>query len=229
MSSPNLLEQGLVTLKFPIDSIPVIQKKLDGYIKELMLFNAAYDLVGAENYDQIVVNHVLDSLAPWHFIQELALERQTGRQEPVQIADIGSGGGLPGIPLAIVLPHWQFVLVERMSKRCAFLENCAAVLGLANVRVENLQAEQVELGSFDVATFRAFRPLDKKMIRTLLKTIKPDGVLAAYKAKKESIEAEMESISSVVPQYITKPLTVPFLENHQRHLVLIHPPLTEGC
>jgi len=221
MNFSQLLEQGLGALDFSPEEIPVIQQKLEGYIRELMLFNAAYDLVGAENQEQIVVNHILDSLAGWRCIRELALERQQGRQEPVQVADIGSGGGLPGIPLAIALPQLQFVLVERMSKRCAFLENCAAVLGLKNVRVENMQAEQVPPQSFDVATFRAFRPLDKKMIKTLLRTIGEGGVLAAYKAKLESIEAEMSAIASIVPEYTIKPLTVPFMEDHQRHLVLI--------
>lgn len=221
LNSSSLLLQGLEALNFPKEEIPSIQEKLEGYIKELMLFNAAYDLVGAENQNQIVVNHVLDSLSAWTFIKELAQERENGQQDGVQIADIGSGGGLPGIPLAIALPQFQFVLVERMSKRCAFLENCAAVLGLRNVRVENLQAEQVEAGSFDVATFRAFRPLDKKMIRTLLRTIKEDGILAAYKAKQESIATEMAAISSIVPEYKIKTLAVPFMEDHQRHLVLI--------
>ena len=221
MNFSQLLEQGLAALDFPSEEIPAVQQKLEGYIRELMLFNAAYDLVGAENQEQIVVNHILDSLSGWRCIRELALERQQGRLEPVQVADIGSGGGLPGIPLAIALPQLQFVLVERMSKRCAFLENCAAVLGLKNVRVENMQAEQVPPQSFDVATFRAFRPLDKKMIKTLLRTIGEGGVLAAYKAKLESIEAEMSAIASIVPEYTIKPLTVPFMEDHQRHLVLI--------
>lgn len=220
VTSSSLLKDGLLALHFSSEEIPVVQEKLEGYIRELMLFNAAYDLVGADNQDQIIVNHILDSLSAWKYIQEMALERQAGGQQ-VLIADIGSGGGLPGIPLAIALPQFQFVLVERMSKRCAFLENCAAVLGLRNVQVENLQAEQVEASSFDIATFRAFRPLDKKMIRTLLRTIKTDGILAAYKAKLESIETEMAGIASIVPEYTIKPLDVPFLEDHQRHLVLI--------
>ena len=219
-TSSSLLQQGLVALDFSQEEIPALQEKPEGYIRELMLFNAAYDLVGADNKEQIVVNHILDSLSAWKYIRELALERQAEGQQ-LQIADIGSGGGLPGIPLAIALPQFQFVLVERMSKRCAFLENCAAVLGLRNVRVENLQAEQVEAASFDIATFRAFRPLDKKMIRTLLRTIKTDGILAAYKAKLESIETEMAGIASIVPEYTIKPLEVPFLKDHQRHLVLI--------
>ncbi|MBO5731459.1 MAG: 16S rRNA (guanine(527)-N(7))-methyltransferase RsmG [Treponema sp.] len=220
VSSSSLLKDGLLALHFLSEEIPAVQAKLEGYIRELMLFNAAYDLVGADNQDQIIVNHILDSLSAWKYLQEMALERQAGGQQ-ILIADIGSGGGLPGIPLAIALPQFQFVLVERMSKRCAFLENCAAILGLRNVRVENLQAEQVEASSFDIATFRAFRPLDKKMIRTLLRTIKTDGILAAYKAKLESIETEMAGIASIVPEYTIKPLEVPFLEDHQRHLVLI--------
>ncbi len=216
-----ILRQGLEALNLPKEKIPSIQEKLEGYIKELMLFNAAYDLVGSENHGQIVVNHILDSLSAWALIKDLAQERENGRQVVAQIADIGSGGGLPGIPLAIALPQFQFVLVERMSKRCAFLENCAAVLNLCNVRVENLQAEQVEAASFDVATFRAFRPLDKKIIKTLLRTIKSDGILAAYKAKQENITTEMAAISSIVPEYKIEKLVVPFMEDHQRHLVLI--------
>ncbi|MBR6566938.1 MAG: 16S rRNA (guanine(527)-N(7))-methyltransferase RsmG [Spirochaetaceae bacterium] len=216
-----ILRQGLEALNLPKEKIPSIQEKLEGYIKELMLFNAAYDLVGSENHGQIVVNHILDSLSAWALIKDLAQERENGRQAVAQIADIGSGGGLPGIPLAIALPQFQFVLVERMSKRCAFLENCAAVLNLRNVRVENLQAEQVEAASFDVATFRAFRPLDKKIIKTLLRTIKSDGILAAYKAKQENITTEMAAISSIVPEYKIEKLVVPFMEDHQRHLVLI--------
>ena len=216
-----ILRQGLEALNLPKEKIPSIQEKLEGYIKELMLFNAAYDLVGSENHGQIVVNHILDSLSAWALIKDLAQERENGRQAVAQIADIGSGGGLPGIPLAIALPQFQFVLVERMSKRCAFLENCAAVLNLRNVRVENLQAEQVEAASFDVATFRAFRPLDKKIIKTLLRTIKSDGILAAYKAKQENIAMEMAAISSIVPEYKIEKLVVPFMEDHQRHLVLI--------
>ena len=92
---------------------------------------------------------------------------------------------------------------------------------LKNVSVENTQIEQFPENELDIATFRAFRPLDKKMTKTILRAIKPDGFFAAYKAKKESIEEEMEAISNIIPEYKIKPLTVPFLENHQRHIVLV--------
>lgn len=215
-----ILRQGLEALNLPKEKIPSIQEKLEGYIRELMLFNSAYDLVGADNKEQIVVNHILDSLSAWKYIHELAQEREAGGKQ-VQIADIGSGGGLPGIPLALALPHIHFTLVERMSKRCAFLENSVAILNLKNVTVTNSQVEQIPTNTFHVATFRAFRPLDKKMIKTLLRVIKPAGFLAAYKGKTEAINTEMEAIADVVPYYTVQPLTVPFLEERQRHLVVI--------
>ena len=217
----NLLTQGLMSIGFQQTFIPHLEEKMEAYTKELMLFNAAYDLVGANSKEDIIIRHILDSLSPVLIIQQLVENAATNSGQEVVIGDIGSGGGLPGIPLAAALPNTSFVLVERMSKRCAFLSNCVAVLGLKNVTILNEQAERLSQNQFDVAVFRAFRPLDKKMIRILLRILKPTGNLAAYKAKMENIKTEMEAISAFVPEYKTMPLTVPFLENYERHLVLI--------
>ena len=113
-----------------------------------------------------------------------------------------------------------------MDKRCAFLENVAAILGLHNVIVLKSEAEKVSPESFDIATFRAFRPLDKKMAKTLLNLTAKNGFLAAYKAKKESITEEMNAISDIIPEYKADPLFVPFLTDSQknpreRNLVII--------
>lgn len=215
----NILKQGLENLSLPESDYPLLEEKLRLYMKELLLFNAAYDLVGADNEKDIIIHHLLDSLAGVHHIEKLFSEQQDTITP--EIADIGSGGGLPGIPLALALPHIHFTLVERMSKRCAFLENSVAILNLKNVTVINSQVEQIPENSFHIATFRAFRPLDKKMIKTLLRVIKPAGFLAAYKGKTEAINTEMEAIADIVPNYATYPLTVPFLEERQRHLVVI--------
>ena len=155
----------------------------------------------------------------------VSIQPQRGHSTTV-IADIGSGGGLPGIPLAAAFftagfDGIQFELVERMEKRCAFLENCAAILGLKNVTVVNSEAERIAENSYDLITFRAFRPLDKKMTKTLLRIVKPDGVLCAYKAKKENIKKEMEEICALVPDYEVVPLSVPGLEDSERNLVII--------
>ena len=100
------------------------------------------------------------------------------------------------------------------------------ILGLTNVAVMNVEAEQVKSGSIDIAVFRAFRPLDKKMIKTLLNIIPSTGVLAAYKAKLDKIKEEMSAINYDENLYSVIPLKVPFLtedseENRERNLVLI--------
>ena len=108
-----------------------------------------------------------------------------------------------------------------MDKRCAFLENEAAILGLKNVKIIKSEAERINEASFDIAVFRAFRPLDKKMIKTLFNLIKRGGFLAAYKAKIENIKSEMEEISDIVKDYQIFPLSVPFLPGHERNLIVI--------
>lgn len=188
---------------------------MDKYIGEIILFNSAYNLTNTSDYDEIAVKHVLDSLSAASIIEKIAENLQSELKSlgnsKIRIADIGSGGGFPGIPLAAALPDFDFVLVERMDKRCAFLENEAAILGLKNVSVMKTEAEKIPPESFDLVTFRAFRPLDKKMATTLLSIIKKNGSIAAFKAKKTNIQEEMEKINSTVREYKIFPLRVPFL------------------
>lgn len=225
----NLLYDGLRELGMGTDEAFCASEKLHRYVSELELFNSVYDLTAAKNREEIEVRHILDSLAARKELlklKEIVLKQKrtaaaSGTDEDFVIADIGTGGGLPGIPLALTMSDTNFVLVERMSKRCLFLENCAAVLGLKNVRIENMEAERIAQNSFDIAVFRAFRPLDKKMLRILLRTLKPGGFLAAYKAKKEKIDGEMGAVKEFVPSFEVLPLKVPFLEGHERNLVVI--------
>ena len=213
-----LLKKGLISCGIPENLIDEVSGKMDKYIKEIILFNSAYNLTNTSDYDELVVRHLLDSLAAY---KELFTLTKSFSEQALVFADIGSGGGLPGIPLATVFPQFHFKLVERMSKRCAFLENCAAILGLKNVEVINSAAEKVPSESFDIAVFRAFRPLDKKMTETLLKLVKKGGYLAAYKAKMDNIKEEMSGIKSLVPEYEVKKLIVPGLEDSERNLVVI--------
>lgn len=226
MAVTQKLTDGLLQLGFSGEKLEDLSQKMDKYIGEIILFNSAYNLTNTSVYDEIVVNHILDSLSAVSAITELLPAGSCGA-EGVKIGDIGSGGGLPGIPLAAALPEYNFVLVERMDKRCAFLENCAAILGLKNVSVLKKEAEKVPPESFELATFRAFRPLDEKMTRTLLNLTKKGGFLAAYKAKLSSIQTEMDGIKKIVETYSVKKLTVPFLtensqeQNRERNLVVI--------
>lgn len=212
------LHTGLISVGLEEDNVKSVAEKMDAYIKEIILFNSAYNLTNTSDYDELVIRHILDSLATYKIFEELV----NNKENPIKIVgDIGSGGGLPGIPLATVFPEVQFKLVERMEKRCAFLENCAAILGLKNVEVVCSQAENISEDKFDLITFRAFRPLDKKMTKTLLRIVRKEGFLCAYKAKIDNISEEMEAIKSLIPEYKVLPLIVPGLEQNQRNLVLI--------
>lgn len=225
MAASEKLLNGLSQIGIPDEKIEEFYKKLDKYINEIILFNSAYNLTNTSVYDEIVVNHILDSLASYRIIRELSKNFDA---KNFKIADIGSGGGLPGIPLAVIFPEFNFTLVERMDKRCAFLENCAAICGLKNVSVLKKEAEKIPPESFDISTFRAFRPLDEKMTKTLLALTKKGGILAAYKAKAESIAKEMEEIKSLGLEFSVKKLFVPYLtensgskDERERNLVLI--------
>ena len=216
---------GLIKCGIPSSVAPQLADKMEAYIKEIVLFNSAYNLTNTSDRDELVVRHIFDSLAAWPKIVALVEPVET-TADTVVLADIGSGGGLPGIPLAAAfqvcgLTNVRLELVERMEKRCAFLENCAAILGLKNVTVVNSEAERVPAEAYDLITFRAFRPLDKKMTKTLLRIVKPEGYLCAYKAKQASIKEEMDAIVSQVPEYTVQPLEVPGLEDSERNLVII--------
>ena len=201
------------------EKAPLFEK----YAAELNLFNSAYDLVGADSVEDILTKHILDSLAAVPLLKQLIAKTENPAKP--RIADVGSGGGLPGIPLAITFPNAHFTLIERMSKRCTFLENCVLTLGLKNVEVLNTEAERAPQKVFDIVVFRAFRPLDEKMTKTLLKLPAENGFIAAYKAKIDKINAEMAGIAKLVPSWCAKPLDVPFLgagkEERERNLVII--------
>ena len=214
------LIDGFKKCGIPDNATEELAKKMEAYIKEIILFNSAYNLTNTSDRDELAVRHIFDSLSAWSKISESLKGGQA------LLADIGSGGGLPGIPLAAAfqlagIEGLRFELVERMEKRCAFLENCAAILGLKNVTVKNSEAERLPAESYDLITFRAFRPLDKKMTKTLLRIVKEGGSLCAYKAKLENIKEEMSGISALVPSYDIYPLSVPGLEDSERNLVII--------
>ncbi|MDY2842776.1 MAG: 16S rRNA (guanine(527)-N(7))-methyltransferase RsmG [Treponema sp.] len=238
----DFLHEGLLELGFEagefsgikILPLELIEQKMEKYIAALQEYNAKFDLINADEHDEIAIRHILDSLSALPKICAEISKRWGERlSEPdsesgnFSLADIGSGAGLPGIPLASCLPQFHFTLVERMTKRCGFLSHSAQILNLQNVEVEENQAERLGQNRFDLCVFRAFRPLDKKMAKVLLRILKPNGILAAYKAKKEKIIEEMESLPQN-PKYEILPLKVPFLtentaegEERERNLVII--------
>ena len=180
-----------------------IEKNLS-YLKLLLETNQEYNLTSITDTKEATIKHLLDSLS----IHQL-LEGET-------IADIGSGGGTPGIPLAIAFPKKKFLLVESKQKKAAFLVGAVKQLKLKNVRVINKRAEEVTatrapetiisraLGSLDYFIDVAGHLLPKK------------GKAIAMKGKAEKFKLEKTSKNFQVLQ--TKKINVPYLDA-DRHAV----------
>ena len=208
--------------KLNLNFSPEQISRLEQYISCVMEFNKTYNIMKASSEEELAVSHILDSLAAVSYLEKLVKEIETSgvKQEDIQIGDIGSGGGCPGIPLAIAFPKMHFTFVERMEKRCVFLSNTIRKLNISNVKVLCTQADLVPKESFHLEVFRAFHPFEKKIVKLLFNMLKKDGIVAAYKARSEKIAAEMEEVKVMVPTYSKIQLTVPFLEDHERNLVV---------
>jgi 16S rRNA (guanine527-N7)-methyltransferase len=194
---------------------------LNRYCDEIERFNPAYGLVSVKDRDELVVKHILDSLAPIHAIARLAASRSP---ENPRIADVGSGAGLPGIPLALALPDVSFTLIERMGRRAGFLRNTAAILELANVEILEIEMEKAPTAIADVVCFRAFRQLEPEILKKLLRLLKPGGYILAYKGRSETAFTEMLPMADFLKRqnspWSVMPCRVPFL-NDERNVVMI--------
>ena len=229
--SSSLIKEGLFEIGINYEAN--ILSLLGKYIDEIELFNSAYGLVKVKDRRELIVKHVLDSLAPINIIRELIVSREQSIKKRPKIADIGTGAGFPGIPLAICMPDAEFILVERMKRRAGFLLNALAVLGISNASVEESEMEKLAAnpsfsGSFDLILFRAWKPLSPGIIKHLFTLLAANGTIAAYKGRRESLEEEISFINHPHISGDTKlplhfkiiSLDVPFLDE-ERHLLLL--------
>ena len=161
------------------------------FLRLLVKWNRVYNLTGIRDADELVERHLVESLA-------LApLLRGT------RIADVGTGAGLPGMPLAIVEPDRQFVLIESRAKRVRFLRHAAGALGLGNVdvahaRVEHLPCER----PFDTVLARAVAP-PADLIRMTRHLTAPGSILLLLTA--ERLEREWRGLAQ---DYRLRPVDV---------------------
>ena len=135
-------------------------------------------LLGPRELDKLWSRHILNS----------AVVAETVKAGDL-VADVGSGAGLPGIPMAIVLPEAHFVLIEPMERRSNWMLEVIEELGLTNVEVRRARAEEVLDLTFDIVTARAVAALDK-LLRLTVHLLKPGGSLIALKGSKASEEIE---------------------------------------
>jgi 16S rRNA (guanine527-N7)-methyltransferase len=159
--------------------IDLTQAKYDTLVRYTQLlrdWNQRINLVSRRDTDRILPYHVIDSLAVQRLIPQGA-----------RVGDIGSGAGLPGIPLAIVRPDLQVLLVESSQKRSRFLEAAVAELVLANVEVLGERAESLPPLECDVVLSRLAGPL-QDVVRYAGSHRKPKGTIVLYKTRDCSAE-----------------------------------------
>lgn len=196
------LAEGLAALGLDAEALA---PPLLAYLGLLLRWNRSYNLTAVRDPRQMVVRHLLDSLSMHPF---------AARGEA--LADLGSGPGLPGIPLAIALPRLQVTLVESNGKKARFLREAVRTLGLANARVAETRAEALdEPGRYDLLTARALDSL-AGILAVGGHLLAPGGRLLAMKGVEPADE-----IAALPPPWrvlASHPLRVPGL-NEARHLV----------
>lgn len=175
------------------------------YLYEIRRVNHVLPIISANDLDRIPTRHFLDSLMP--VLKGLV---PTGGM----IVDIGSGGGFPGIPLAIFQPETHFVTVESIRKKCAFLKMVRRELSLENLKVCHARMERLPEEAPDVmydgAVTRAVGSIDR-LVEWSGPVLKPGGKLVCYKGPRP--EAEIESAAPVMDaQDMVWEATVPYEE-----------------
>lgn len=172
-----------------------------GYLDLLQHWNATYNLTAVRDRQAMISQHLADCLS---VVPPLRRVRPAGR-----VLDVGSGGGLPGVVLAIMLPALDVTCVEAVGKKAAFVQQVAAVLGLRNLRAVHARVEQLAEPPFDVITSRAFATLGDFTALTR-KLLAPDGVWMAMKGR--TPESELASLASTVEVFHVEQLHVPGLD-----------------
>jgi len=207
MTLKRTLAAGITALGLDIDA--AAQIRLLAYVALLDKWNRTYNLTAIREPERMVTHHLLDALATLPHLPQLP---------GLRLIDVGSGGGLPGIPLAIARPQWRVTLLDSKRKKTSFLRQAAAELDLANVtvvaaRVEDYVPEQ----RFDVAISRAFAEL-APFVAVARHLVRSEGLLVAMKGAyppQELLQLAPEQRVVASPA-----LAVPGLDA-ERHLVVV--------
>ncbi len=202
------LQQGLVELGVALPENA--QAQLLNYLALLKRWNATYNLTAIRDESAMLTQHLLDSLSILPVLQKSALTTR-------RWADVGSGAGLPGIPLAIACPQWQVSLIETVEKKTAFQRQAKIELGLANLTVLGGRVESLPAGTFDAVIARAFAGL-ADFVHLAGHLLVAGGAL--YAMKGHVPHDEMACLPAPWQVADCVPLHVPGLDA-ERHLIIL--------
>ena len=211
--SNDLVSLGIEDLGLNLSSANIADLEL--FLQEMGRWNQVHNLTAIEGEKNSVRLHLIDSITVFPVMRQfLAINNP-------KIADLGSGGGLPAIPIAILQPEWQVTLIEAIRKKTAFLQHIRGKLDLKNIQVLSERVEAVakaQPAQFDAVISRAFTNL-AHFLELSLPLLKPDGLVFAMKAKRADEELQdvcMDDWRLVADE----PLHIPNLAVERRLLVL---------
>ena len=201
------MSDGLTTLKsgaaeLGLDLSNAQFEQLLGYLALIQKWNKVYNLTAVRDPQEMLTHHLLDSLTA---IAPLVRHTQ-GR--PAKVLDVGSGGGLPGIVLAICRPELDVSCVDTVGKKAAFIQQVAVSLKLPNLHGVHARVESLS-GPFDVICCRAFASLPD-FVNWSRGALAEQGVWMAMKGKHP--QAEMDALPADVQVFHVEPLAVPGLD-----------------
>ena len=175
----------------------------------LLRWNKVYNLTAIRNEYDVLTHHLLDSATLVPFVEKM-------NPEAKKVLDVGSGGGLPAIPLAILRPDLSVTAVDAVAKKTAFLTQAGIELGLKNFKAVHARVEKMN-GSYDIISSRAFASLEDFTDWTQA-LLAEDGYWLAMKGNIPN--DELKSLEKAVKVQEIFPLHVPDLEE-ERHLVVM--------
>lgn len=202
------LSQGLVTLGLVSDDETVT--KLERFADLLLRWNRTYNLTAIREASEVLTHHLLDSAALVPMIERCAPEAR-------RLLDVGSGGGLPAVPTALLRSDLEVHAVDTVKKKATFLQQAQIELGLRNFRAHHARVENLKLPAFDVITSRAFASLADFTIWTE-HLLAPSGVWLAMKGTLP--DEEIAALPDFVSIRDILPLVVPGLDE-SRHLIVL--------
>jgi 16S rRNA (guanine527-N7)-methyltransferase len=183
------------------------------YLATLEKWNAVYNLTAIRDPLGMLTQHLADCLA---VIPPLLRQLPQG---PHRLLDVGSGGGLPGVVIALLLPNLQVTCVDSVRKKAAFIQQVAAELRLRNLTSVHARVEELKLPAFDLVTSRAFASLPD-FVNLTGKLLAKDGVWLAMKGKVP--DAEIAALPPKIDVFHVEHLLVPGLDA-ERCLIWMRP------
>jgi 16S rRNA (guanine527-N7)-methyltransferase len=184
------------------------QRQLLSYMALIQKWNKVYNLTALKTPQEILTHHLLDSLSSISPLLRYLAQSARGVGQEVELLDVGSGGGLPGVVIAICCPNIRVTCVDTVAKKAAFVQQVAASLKLSNLRGLHARVESLT-GPFDVICSRAFASLPD-FVNWSASALSEEGVWMAMKGKLP--EAEMAALPSFAEVFHVEQLQVPGLQ-----------------